>query len=73
MNGKQIETFVINTANDIVNKQLTQLFAFPENNIPYEEYELEYVQLHKNRLFKNFLIEQNSTSINLQKILRLYY
>ena len=43
MNGKQIETFVINTANDIVNRQLTQLFAFPENNIPYEEYELEYV------------------------------
>ena len=43
MNGKQIETFVINTANDIVNKQLTQLFAFPENNIANEEYEPEYV------------------------------
>ena len=40
MNGKQIETFVINTENDIVNKQLTQLFAFPENNIL--EYGLKY-------------------------------
>ena len=43
MNGKQIETFVINTANDIVNKQLTQLFAFPENYIPEEWYEVRYV------------------------------